>query len=56
MVFGRLNKADRFRSGIAIRTVEAHRASVMGKLGARSLSDVLRITFAAGFGETVEPA
>lgn len=38
--------------GISARTVEVHRANVMSKLGARSLSDALRIAFAAGMGET----
>lgn len=36
--------------GISARTVEVHRANVMAKLGARSLSEALRIAFAAGLG------
>lgn len=50
MVLGRPNKLIAFNLGIATRTVEVHRASIMDKLQARSLSDVLRIAFAAGVG------
>lgn len=48
MVLGRPNKLIAFDLGIATRTVEVHRANLMSKLLARSLSDVLRIAFAAG--------
>ena len=50
MVLGRPNKLIAYDLGIATRTVEVHRANLMEKLGARSLSDVLRIAFAAGLG------
>ena len=33
--------------GISVRTVEAHRARVMEKLGARSLSDIVRLALSA---------
>jgi two-component system response regulator FixJ len=56
MVLGRPNKLIAYDLGIATRTVEVHRASLMDKLDARSLSDVLRIAFAAGLGEPMEPA
>ena len=56
MVLGRPNKLIAYDLGIATRTVEVHRASLMDKLGARSLSDVLRIAFAAGLGDPVEAA
>lgn len=46
------NKTIAYDLGISARTVEVHRANVMAKLGARSLSDALRIAFAAGMGET----
>jgi two-component system, LuxR family, response regulator FixJ len=36
--------------GITTRTAEVHRAHVMTKLNARSLSDALRVAFAAGLG------
>ena len=41
------NKTIAYDLGISPRTVEVHRAHLMAKLGARSLSDVLRIAFAA---------
>jgi two-component system, LuxR family, response regulator FixJ len=44
------NKTIAYDLGISPRTVEVHRANVMAKLGARSLSDALRIAFAAGMG------
>ncbi|HXH15944.1 MAG TPA: response regulator [Sphingomonas sp.] len=50
MVLGRPNKLIAFDLGIATRTVEVHRANLMEKLSARSLSDVLRIAFTAGLG------
>jgi two-component system response regulator FixJ len=51
MVAGRPNKLIAFDLSIATRTVEVHRANLMEKLHARSLSDVLRIAFAAGLDE-----
>ena len=51
MVLGRPNKLIAFDLGIATRTVEVHRANLMEKLSAGSLSDVLRIAFAAGLGD-----
>lgn len=47
---GRPNKTIAFDLGISPRTVEVHRANVMAKLEVRSLSDALRIAFAAGMG------
>ena len=44
------NKTIAYDLGISPRTVEIHRANVMEKLGARSLSDALRTAFAAGLG------
>lgn len=51
MVLGRPNKLIAFDLQIATRTVEVHRAHLMEKLEARSLSDVLKIAFAAGLGD-----
>ncbi|MEN2786082.1 response regulator transcription factor [Sphingomonas qilianensis] len=51
MVVGQPNKLIAYELDIATRTVEVHRANLMEKLSARSLSDVLRIAFAAGLGE-----
>jgi two-component system response regulator FixJ len=44
------NKTIAYDLGISPRTVEVHRANVMTKLNVRSLSDALRIAFAAGMG------
>lgn len=44
------NKTIAYDLGISSRTVEVHRANLMVKLGVRSLSDALRIAFAAGLG------
>jgi two-component system, LuxR family, response regulator FixJ len=44
------NKTIAYDLGISARTVEVHRANVMTKLGARSLSEALRIAFSAGMG------
>ncbi len=44
------NKAIAFDLGISPRTVEVHRANLMAKLDVKSLSDALRIAFAAGMG------
>tara|TARA_R110002049_G_scaffold213899_3_gene385389 strand:+ start:2824 stop:3465 length:642 start_codon:yes stop_codon:yes gene_type:complete len=49
MVDGLRNKQIAFYMDISIRTVELHRVHVMEKLGAKSLSDVLKIAIAAGF-------
>ncbi|HEX7871741.1 MAG TPA: response regulator [Sphingobium sp.] len=44
------NKTIAYDLGISARTVEVHRANLMTKLNVRSLSDALRIAFAAGLG------
>ena len=41
------NKTIAYDPGISPRTVEIHRANLMAKLGVRSLSEALRIAFAA---------
>jgi len=41
------NKSIAYDLGISPRTVEIHRANLMGKLGVHSLSEALRIAFAA---------
>jgi len=50
MAQGLPNKTIAYDLGISPRTVEVHRANLMAKLGVRSLSDALRIAFAAGLG------
>ncbi|MGZ8287215.1 MAG: response regulator transcription factor, partial [Allosphingosinicella sp.] len=51
LVRGHPNKTIAYDLGISPRTVEIHRANLMGKLGVPSLSEALRIAFAAGLGE-----
>ncbi len=48
------NKTIGFDLGISPRTVEIHRANLMQKLGVQSLSEALRIAFAAGVGESLD--
>lgn len=51
LVRGLPNKTIAYDLGISPRTVEIHRANLMDKLQVRSLSEVLRIAFAAGIGD-----
>ena len=51
LTHGLPNKTIGYDLGISPRTVEIHRANLMEKLGARSLSEVLRLAFAAGLGQ-----
>jgi two-component system response regulator FixJ len=46
------NKTIAYDLEISPRTVEIHRANLMEKLRARSLSDALRVAFAAGLGRS----
>jgi two-component system response regulator FixJ len=46
------NKTIAYDLGISPRTVEVHRANLMTKLNVRSLSEALRIAFAAGLGSS----
>ena len=48
LVRGHPNKTIAYDLGISPRTVEVYRANLMGKLGVRSLSEALRLAFAAG--------
>lgn len=49
VVAGKLNKQIAHELGISPRTVEVYRANVMGKTGARGLSELVRIALLAGF-------
>lgn len=48
LVIGKPNKVIAWDLQISPRTVEVYRANLMSKLGVRSLSEALRIAFAAG--------
>jgi len=52
LVKGYPNKTIGFDLGISPRTVEIHRANLMQKIGVHSLSDLLRIAFSAGLGDS----
>ena len=56
LVRGHPNKTIGYDLEISPRTVEIHRANLMSKLGVASLSDALRIAFAAGLGEGEDPS
>ncbi len=51
LVRGHPNKTIAYDLDISPRTVEIHRANLMTKLEVHSLSDALRIAFAAGLGD-----
>ena len=50
LVAGQPNKVIAYELDISPRTVEIHRAHVMEKMQAKSLSDVVRLSLAAGLG------
>jgi two-component system response regulator FixJ len=56
LVRGHPNKTIAYDLDISPRTVEIHRANLMTKLGVASLSEALRIAFAAGLGDEGEAA
>lgn len=51
LAHGLPNKTIAYNLGISPRTVEIHRAHLMTNLNVRSLSEALRIAFAAGWSE-----
>lgn len=48
LVIGRPNKVIAYELGISPRTIEIHRARIMEKMGAQSLSHLVRLALAAG--------
>jgi two-component system response regulator FixJ len=48
LVAGRSNKVAAYELSISPRTIEIHRARIMDKMNARSLSDLVRVALAAG--------
>jgi two-component system response regulator FixJ len=56
LVRGHPNKTIAYDLGISARTVEIHRANLMTKLGVASLSEALRIAFAAGLDDDEGPS
>ena len=48
LIAGRSNKVIAYDLAISPRTVEIYRANLMTKMGVRSLSEALRVAFAAG--------
>ena len=55
VVDGRSSKAIAAELGIAIKTVEAHRARIMAKLGAHSLAGLVRLVVQHGLLELPRP-
>ena len=55
LLLGGTNKTIAKDLGISPRTVEIHRAHVMERLGARNLSEVVRMALAAGLGPSRGP-
>ena len=55
LVAGLPNKSIAYDLGISPRTVEIHRANLMTKLDVKSLSEALRIAFAAGLDTDASP-
>jgi len=48
LVIGRPNKVIAYELGISPRTIEIHRARIMEKMGAESISHLVRLALAAG--------
>ncbi len=56
IVDGKPNKIIAWQLGLSVRTVEAYRAQLFERLGARSTAEAVRIAVAAGVGGVDSPA
>lgn len=54
LVNGKINKAIAAELNLSVRTVEAHRANIMSKLNAHSLSDLVKMSIYASLENTNE--
>ena len=54
MISGEPNKIMAWKLDLSIRTVEAHRAQVMTRLGVRSIAEAVQIGLAAGLNSDLE--
>jgi len=55
VVRGRSNKVIAWELGLSVRTVEAYRAQLIARLGARNTADAVRLALAAGLGDPEHP-
>lgn len=56
IVRGSANKVIAWELGLSVRTVEAYRAQLFERLGARNAADAVRLALAAGFAGVESPA
>jgi two-component system response regulator FixJ len=55
LLAGGTNKALASDLNLSLRTIELHRARIMGKLGTRSLAQLARMAMNAGFDPGAQP-
>ena len=55
IVRGRANKVIAWELGLSVRTVEAYRAQLFERLGARNTADAVRLALSAGFDAAGDP-
>jgi two-component system response regulator FixJ len=52
MAMGEPSKVTAYRLGLSVRTVEAYRGHVFGRLGVRGMAEAVRIAVEAGLLES----